>query len=130
MPTGSFEAIVVGHLRTASFHPMDEQAFAVYIEQWRGDIGQKMYLQKDAQLDEWHTAEFEPLLRSMRTPVRILRGERDAWLDPSAARRLEDMLPNAELEFIPDAGHFCLEDAPERVADLLTSFFTRAKDIM
>jgi pimeloyl-ACP methyl ester carboxylesterase len=43
---------------------------------------------------------------------------------------LEDMLPNAELEFIPDAGHFCMEDAPERVADSLTSFFTRAKDIM
>ena len=43
---------------------------------------------------------------------------------------LEDMLPNAELEFIPDAGHFCMEDDPERVVDSLTSFFTRAKDIM
>jgi hypothetical protein len=36
MPTGSFEASVVRHLRTASYHPMDEQAFAVYMEQWRG----------------------------------------------------------------------------------------------
>ncbi|HVF01189.1 MAG TPA: alpha/beta hydrolase [Rubrobacteraceae bacterium] len=130
MPTGSFEAFVVGHLRTTSYHPIDEQAFAVYMEQWRGEIGQKSYLQKDAQLDEGRTAEFEPLPRLMRTPVRILWGERDAWLNPSAARRLEDMPPNAELEFIPDAGHSCMEDAPERVADSLTSFFTRAKDIM
>ncbi len=58
MPTGSFEAIVAGNLRTASYHPMDEEAFTVYMEQWRGEIEQKIYLQKDAQLDEGHTAEF------------------------------------------------------------------------
>ncbi len=75
------------------------------------------------QLDEGHTAEFEPLLRSMRTPVRILWGERDAWLDPSVARCLKDLLPNADLELIPDAGHFSMGDAPERVANALVDFF-------
>jgi len=48
MPTSSFEAIVAGHLRTASYYPMDEEVFAVYMDQWRGEIGQKIYLQKDA----------------------------------------------------------------------------------
>jgi pimeloyl-ACP methyl ester carboxylesterase len=123
MPTGSFEAIVAGHLRTASYHPMDEETFAVYMDQWRGEIGQKIYLQKDAQLDEGHTAEFEPLLRSMRMPVRILWGERDAWLDPAIAGRLRDIIPNADLELIPDAGHFSMEDDPERIADALAYFF-------
>lgn len=66
----------------------------------------------------------------MRTPARRLWGERDAWLDPSVARRLEDMLQNAELELMPDDGRFCVEDAPERVADSLASFFTRPKDII
>ncbi len=60
MPTGSFESIVAGHLRTASYHPMDEEAFTVYMDQWRGEIGQKLYLQKDAQFDEKHTAESSP----------------------------------------------------------------------
>lgn len=32
MPTGSFEAIVAGHPRTASYRPLDEQAFAAYME--------------------------------------------------------------------------------------------------
>lgn len=123
MPTGSFEAIVAGHLRTASYYPMDEEAFAVYLDQWRGEIGQRMHLLKDAQLDEAHTAEFEPLLRSMETPVRILWGERDAWLDPAIAERLEAILPNAELDLIPDAGHFSMEDDPERIANALTDFF-------
>ena len=123
MPPGSFEAIVGGHLRTASYRPMGEEAFAVYMEQWRGEIGQKIYLQKDAQLDEGHTAEFEPLLRSMRTPVQILWGERDAWLDPAIAKRLRDLLPNAALELIPGAGHFSMEDDPQKIANALTDFF-------
>lgn len=123
MPTESFEAIIAAHLRTASYYQMDEEAFVAYMDQWRGEIGQKIYLQKDAQLDEEHTAEFEPLLCSMETPVHILWGERDAWLDPTIAERLRDLLPNADLELIPDAGHFSMEDDPERIANALTDFF-------
>ena len=61
----------------------------------------------------------------MRTPVRVLWGERDAWLDPTIAGRLRDMLPNADLELIPDAGNFSMEDDPERIADALADFFAR-----
>jgi pimeloyl-ACP methyl ester carboxylesterase len=125
MPTGSFEAIIAAHLRTASYYQMDEEAFVAYLDQWRGEIGQKIYLQKDAQLDEEHTAEFEFLLRSMKTPVHLLWGERDAWLDPTIAERLRDLLPNADLELIPNAGHFSMEDDPEGVADALARFFNR-----
>jgi len=129
MPTESFEAIIAAHLRTASYYQMDEEAFVAYLDQWRGEIGQKIYLQKDAQLDEEHTAEFEPLLRSMETPVHILWGERDAWLDPAIAERLRDLLPNADLELIPNAGHFSMEDDPERVANALARFFNRDRSM-
>lgn len=67
--------------------------------------------------------EFEPLLDSMQTPVRILWGERDAWLDPAFARRLDELLPNSNLELIPEAGHFAMEDRPEEVARILVEFF-------
>ncbi len=61
----------------------------------------------------------------MRMPVRILWGERDAWLDPAIARRLRDLLPNADLELIPDAGHFSMEDDSERTAAALADYFAR-----
>lgn len=60
----------------------------------------------------------------MRTPVQILWGERDAWLDPAIAKRLRDLLPNAALELIPDAGHFSMEDDPQKIANALADFFT------
>jgi pimeloyl-ACP methyl ester carboxylesterase len=88
--------------------------------QWRG---QADYLRNLAQFDERHTAEFEPLLGSMRTPVRIIWGEEDAWLDPAFARRLHDLLPRSELVLLPGAGHFAMEDSPELVARAVNEFF-------
>jgi pimeloyl-ACP methyl ester carboxylesterase len=75
------------------------------------------------QFDERYTAEFEPHLGSMQTPVRIIWGERDAWLDLAFAERLHELLPTSDLRLIPEAGHFVMEDAPEEVARELSDFF-------
>jgi pimeloyl-ACP methyl ester carboxylesterase len=55
--------------------------------------------------------------------VYVIWGEQDAWLDPAFARRLHDLLPNSDLVLIPDAGHFAMEDSPDRVARALEEFF-------
>ena len=59
----------------------------------------------------------------MQTPVRIIWGGRDAWLDPAFARRLHERLPTSDLRLIPEAGHFVMEDAPEEVTGELRDFF-------
>jgi hypothetical protein len=86
MPTQTFEAVIASHLRTATHRPMDEQTLATYLDQWKGATGQKLYLQKDALLNEDDTAEFEPLLPSITVPLRIVWGENDAWLPPRHRR--------------------------------------------
>lgn len=124
MPTAAFEAIIASHLRSATHKPMDETAFAAYFEQWRGAEGQRLYLRKDELLDEDDTAEFEPLLGSIRVPVRLIWGEHDAWLNLSTAKRLRDEIPGARLDVLPDAGHFCMEDDPDGVSDALLAFLS------
>lgn len=123
MPTEVFEAIVASHLRTATYEPMDETAFEAYLDQWSGDLGQRLYLQKDAQLDEDDTAAFEPLLPSIEAPVRIIWGEHDAWLPPTTAERLNETIPNSDLRVLPGTGHFAMEDSPDDVAAALEEFF-------
>lgn len=125
MPAKVFEAIVASHLGTATHRPMDNGAFATYLEGWRGEFGQKLYLQKDAQLDEDDTAQFEPLLPSIDVPVRIVWGEQDAWLAPSIAEHLHDTIPGSDLIILPETGHFAMEDSPKEVAAALFEFFTR-----
>lgn len=124
MPAHIFEAIVASHLRTATYRPMDDDAFATYLEAWSGEFGQKLYLQKDAQLDEDDTAQLEPLLPEIEVPVRILWGENDAWLAPSLAQRLHDIIPTSDLVLLPETGHFAMEDSPREVAEALFQFFT------
>jgi pimeloyl-ACP methyl ester carboxylesterase len=128
MPASVFEAIVASHLRTATHKPMDEHAFATYLEGWRGEYGQRLYLQKDAQLDESDTAEFEVLLPSIGVPVRIIWGEQDAWLDPALAERLHELIPGSDLLVLPDTGHFAMEDSPREVAAALFAFFTDCRE--
>jgi pimeloyl-ACP methyl ester carboxylesterase len=125
MPAKTFEAIVASHLRTATHKPLDDHAFATYLEGWRGEFGQRLYLNKDAQLDERDTAEFEPLLPSIGVPVSIIWGEQDAWLDPALAERLHELIPTSDLLVLPETGHFAMEDSPQHITAALLDFFTR-----
>ncbi|CAN5866099.1 alpha/beta hydrolase [soil metagenome] len=125
MPTHIFERVVAAHMRTTVYHPMSEEAFGAYYDRWRGEGGQEAYLQKVAQFDEKYTDEVQSLLGSMRTPVRIIWGEQDAWLEPSIAERLREIFPNSDLELIPEAGHFSMEDSPDEVARTLLDFFSQ-----
>jgi pimeloyl-ACP methyl ester carboxylesterase len=125
MPVKTFEAILASHLRTATHKPLDEHAFATYLEGWRGESGQRLYLNKDAQLDERDTAEFEPLLPSIGVPVSIIWGEQDAWLDPALAERLHELIPGSDLLVLPETGHFAMEDSPQHITAALLDFFTR-----
>ena len=124
MPARVFEAIVASHLGTATHRPLDQHAFATYLEGWRGESGQRLYLLKDAQLDEEDTAEFEPLLSSIGIPLSIIWGEQDAWLDPALAERLHELIPGSDLLVLPQTGHFAMEDSPQEVATALFEFFT------
>jgi pimeloyl-ACP methyl ester carboxylesterase len=125
MPAKTFEAIVASHLRTATHKPLDDHTFATYLEGWRGEFGQRLYLNKDAQLDERDTAEFEPLLPSIGVPVSIIWGEQDAWLDPALAERLHELIPGSDLLVLPETGHFAMEDSPQHITAALLDFFTR-----
>jgi len=87
MPSHIFERIVAAHLETAVHGDFGEEAFESYLARWRGTRGQRDYLRKVAAFDEAHSREFEPLLPTTHPPVKVVWGERDAWLDPSLARR-------------------------------------------
>ena len=107
---------------------MHERTLANYLDQWKGEPGQRLYPQKDAQLDEDDTAEFESLLPSISVPVRIVWGERDAWLPPATAKHLHERIPGSNLVLLPDTGHLAMEDGPQEVAATLFESFTDCRN--
>ncbi len=123
MPVHVYEEVVKAHLRTAVHRPLDDETLAAYVAPWRGEHGQAAYFRKIAQWTEDDVGALEPLLPTLRVPVRIVWGEKDGWLDLTVAERLRSLIPGSEVRLVADAGHFSPEDAPAEVARELADFF-------
>jgi pimeloyl-ACP methyl ester carboxylesterase len=124
LPPDEFITMAAQHIRTAVRRPMPEATLDSYLAQWRGTSGRDRYLLHLERFDEQDTAEFEHLLPTVNVPVCVMWGTRDAWLGPTLAQRLVSVLPYAGLVWVPDAGHFCMEDRPNFVAARLIKFFS------
>jgi len=122
MPNQFFDRVAAAHLRTAVHGEFDEGAFAEYHGRWQGVQGQAAYLHKVAHFDEEHTRSFEPMLGTIRVPVLVVWGAKDAWLNPALAHQLGALIPGAAVRLIADAGHFAMEDAPAEVTQALLGF--------
>lgn len=63
-------------------------------------------------------------MRAITAPVYLLWGEKDPFGGETAARRLHALLPNAELELMPGAGHAPWLDDVEHCADVANAFLS------
>lgn len=78
------------------------------------DPSYKMVAQVDRQLGQFRT-----------TPALICWGERDFVFDRDYLDEWCRRFPLAEVHRFPDAGHYVLEDAPDRILELLAAFLRR-----
>jgi haloalkane dehalogenase len=82
------------------------------------------------QLDLYRSGDFEKLepyrgkLTGLGLPAKIVWGAKDEFAPIGGAYRFTKELPDAELVVLDDAGHFLMEDEPERVAREITAFVT------
>lgn len=59
-------------------------------------------------------------------PVLILAGEKDLVTPSSHSEAIADVLPDAELVIVPDAGHLVMLEHPETVTDRLADLLVRS----
>jgi pimeloyl-ACP methyl ester carboxylesterase len=123
MPDHLFEAFFSAYLGETNTN-LDKEAFEVYLAPWWGEEGRRAFVRQALQFEEHHTGEIEPRLGSIGVAVLVVWGEEDGWLDPAQAPRLREMIPGSKLKFIPGAGHFVQEDAPEEVVKVLGDFLS------
>jgi pimeloyl-ACP methyl ester carboxylesterase len=123
MPNHLFEAFLSAYLGETNSN-LGGDSFEAYLAPWRGEEGRRAFVRQALQFEERHTAEIEPRLASVEVPVLVVWGEKDGWLDPSLAPRLQKEIPGSELEVIREGGHFVQEDDPEEIAKVLAGFFS------
>lgn len=69
--------------------------------------------------------EWEERLRRLDVPALIIWGRRDPFLPAEWAERFHRDLKGSALAILDDAGHFVQEDQPEKVEQLIESFYAR-----
>ncbi|MDX6640019.1 MAG: hypothetical protein QOF12_1030 [Solirubrobacteraceae bacterium] len=86
--------------------------------------------QRRAGLALYRSGDFEKLaahegaLAAMDVPTLILWGAGDEYAPVAGAHRFQREIPHAELVVLEDAGHFLMEDQPERVAGEIGRFLS------
>jgi pimeloyl-ACP methyl ester carboxylesterase len=124
MPAHIYEQVVSAHLATAVHRPLEPETMDGYLRPWRGGEGQAAYFRKIAQWRDEDMAVLEPLLATIDVAVLVLWGAEDAWLSPETGERLAAAIPGAQLDLVPGAGHFAMEDDPAAVAERLAAFLS------
>ncbi|MEU2899692.1 alpha/beta fold hydrolase [Streptomyces sp. NPDC001273] len=102
---------------------MTGDVLRAYLAPHRSALGRASFFEHQVRhYDAKYTEEIGDALGRLTMPVRLLWGEEDQWQPLRYARRLGDAIPDADLVTVPDAGHFLMEDAPERVVEEIRNF--------
>ncbi|MFA5154831.1 MAG: alpha/beta hydrolase [Patescibacteria group bacterium] len=65
------------------------------------------------------TEDRQAAFRSLRLPITLIWGQDDPDTPLSQAKRLQLLHPDAELQVIPQAGHYCFLDQPAVFKDIM-----------
>lgn len=79
-------------------------------------LGRKAFLHFAKCLNNEELMEIGDDLRNLKIPVLILRGENDVYLSKEISIKLNENIPESRLVSIDKAGHFIMEDVPEKIS--------------
>jgi pimeloyl-ACP methyl ester carboxylesterase len=122
LPAYVHEAMLAAHLRSAVSRVLDDATLQALLAPWTGDVGQAAYYRQVAQYDHDFTGFLETRYPRIKVPTQILWGAEDRWIAPETATRLQALIPDARLAYLPDAGHFAMLDTPNAVVERIEAF--------
>ncbi|MEU0754769.1 alpha/beta fold hydrolase [Streptomyces albogriseolus] len=130
LPQDEFDALLTRQLAmtVTDTSRMTGDVLRAYLAPHASRLGRTSFFEHQVRhYDARYTQEIAGRLGQLTLPVRILWGAEDQWQPVHYAERLRGDIPGAELVVVPGAGHFLMEDAPERVVHEIRDFLARAE---
>lgn len=128
MPLEDFREMMIRQLSMTVYDKgrMSGEVLEAYLAPLSSDLGKaSFFAHQVSHYDSRYTQEITGDLKRLPIPTRVLWAEQDEWQPLSYGRHLAEDIPGASLEVIPEAGHFLMEDAPEKVVEELRGFLAR-----
>ena len=123
-PSGVHDGALRAYLSGASHRGLTAAALDALVAPWSDDVGQAAFYRQIAQADEAYTDEVEPLYPTIELPTLVVWGQDDVWIPIDRAHRLCELIPDARLHLIENAGHLVQLDQPEALTAALTSWLS------
>ncbi|MFN8571526.1 MAG: alpha/beta hydrolase [Gemmatimonadaceae bacterium] len=101
-------------------HSLDQ-----YLRPFATESGRDAFLRHVASMDPRETTALSDRLHTIAVPTAVVWGMEDPFLPRELAERFASSIPNATLDYIPDVGHFVPEEAPERLAQVISALMRR-----
>lgn len=105
---------------------MTDQVIDLYMAPWSTEEGKKALFRNLRRLNPEYTQAIAGELKHLANETLILWAENDIFQKPAYASRLQETIPNAQLIWIKNAGHWLMEEKPQEVSGHLIKFLDDA----
>ncbi len=102
-----------------------EHSLEQYSRPFTSPEGRDVFVEHMMAMTSADTVALEPRLGDIVAPTAIIWGAHDPFLDPSIGRKLQEAIPDATLDVLPDVRHFTPEESPDAIASILEQWLTR-----
>lgn len=101
---------------------MTDEVIDLYLEPWSSEAGKKALFCNFRRLNPEYTQAIAGELKHLANETLIMWAENDVFQKPAYANKLQETIPNANLIWIKDAGHWLMEEKPEEISRHLITF--------
>jgi pimeloyl-ACP methyl ester carboxylesterase len=122
LPPAVHEGALRAYINGASHLGLTPEASDSLVAPWLDPEGQAAFYRQIAEADQAYTDQIEPLYPDIEMPVLVVWGQEDAWIPVDRAHRLRELIPQARLQVIEQAGHLIQLDQPAALAATLTEW--------
>tara|TARA_R110000772_G_scaffold232416_8_gene343803 strand:+ start:2814 stop:3638 length:825 start_codon:yes stop_codon:yes gene_type:complete len=111
MPKGVYDSSV-----------MTEELIKLYVAQWSSEQGKAALFRNMRRLNSEYTQAIAGDLKALPHKTLVLWGDKDNFQKPKYAPMLTDAIPKASLIWLEDAGHWVIDEQPDKVCTLINTF--------
>lgn len=101
---------------------MTDELIEIYLAPWSSEDGKRAFFRNLRRLNKEYTQAIADELEHLPHQSLVIWGDKDPFQKPQYAPKLVEAIPNAELVWIKDAGHWLIDEKPDEIGDRINQF--------
>jgi len=101
---------------------MTDDVIQLYLAPWSTDDGKRAFFRNLRRLNHEYTQAIADELKKLPHQTLVMWGDKDPFQKPEYALKLAEAIPNAELVWIKDAGHWLIDEKPDEIGGHINRF--------